>query len=142
MIYANQIKLIKKGIKVNKEFFKLMYNCGFDEESKWFDKLDCNVSWRRQKDDSQTLENFVKGINKKAHIVLQLASPNPFEIRYSVSFRKEGIKKLAWVICPYNDDNFKKVGELYLKAFGSVLENEPVPDGLVEYYKARVEMGY
>ncbi len=127
-----------------------MYSCqDLSEVEKWFDKLNCEVSWARQIDNKMTLEKFLTGMsacmskNSWIYITLQLGSPNPPEIRYCVDFTdSKRISRFSWVICPYNKHNFGLIAKLYEKSFGIKLEDEPVPKGLLRYYKERIKNGY
>ena len=141
--YVNQIHLAQKGEENNREFLVSLYNNKqLEEVSKWFDKLDCSIAIRGESDRDITLDEFVKGIDPKSFIILQLASPNPFDIRYCASYRSKGIKRFAWVTCPYNDNNFDVISGLFKKSFGCRLEDEPIPKVLLGYYTKRVQLGY
>jgi len=141
--YLNQIHLIKKGAEKNREFIVSLYdNEELEEVSRWFNKLDCSISIRGESDRDMTMDEFVKGIGPKSFIILQLASPNPFDIRYCASYISKSIRKSAWVSCPYNDNNLDVILGLYEKSFGCRLKDEPCHKGLLEYYKKRVQLGY
>lgn len=146
MVYVNQIHLIKKGAKKNKKFLRLLYNnAELEKVCRWFDKkFGSSASIAGQSDKDMTLDKFLKGINSKSFTVLQLASPDPFDIRYCAVFRdySKKIKRFAWITCPYSDYNFNIISKLYEESFGSNLEDEPVLEGLLEYYEKRFNLGY
>jgi len=129
MVYVNQIDLTEKGVEENKKFLGLLYN---NEELvgafKRFNKVDCSMAERLDKE--MTLDKFLERIDSESSIKFQLASPKPSDIRYCASFIdfSKNIEKQVWVICPYNDNNFKVVSRLYKEAFGCKLEDEPVPE--------------
>lgn len=140
MPYINQIHLIKKGVKNNKKFLELLYNSDkLIEVSKWFDQLDCDASLKRLPNKEMTLEIFLKKINKKSYIILQINSPDPHEIRYYADFsEKRGVKKSLGLTCPY-EENFEIVKDIYKTVFNLEIEKESVLDGLIEYYEWRTK---
>ena len=141
-LYVNQLKIIKKGVRKNKTFLREMYQCTeLEDARRWFDKIYAYASVKRMPDEGMDLETFVRHITKDSYITLQLASPNPFEIRYCADFSNAGMIQMAWVTCPHNESNLTKVAELYQKAFGTNLLDEPVPEGIQEYYQKRKKLG-
>ncbi len=141
--YINQINLTEKGTEKNREFIVSLYdNEELEEVSRWFSKLDCSISIRRESDRDMTMDEFVKGIGPNSFIILQLASPNPFDIKYCASYISKSIRKSAWVTCPYNDNNLDVILGLYGKSFGCRIQDEPSHEGLLAYYKNRVQLGH
>jgi hypothetical protein len=138
MPYINQIHLEEKGVEKNKDFLVRVYT---NEELKgvtsFIDKLDCSESWARQEDPSMTLERFIELVDDKTHFLLQINSPTPDEIRYAAVLWYSGIRRHAFVECPFTQWNFDVVSRLYLQSFGVRLVDEPVPEGLEEYYEWR-----
>jgi hypothetical protein len=140
MVYVNQIDLQRYAPKKNRVFFGLLYsNATLTDVKKWFDITGWNISETRQVDQEMTPERFSKLIDKKAFINLQLASPRPQDIKYCVRLTDrltdKEIERFAFVIFPYTDNNFQVVSRLYKQAFEQELEKEPVPTGLLEYYR-------
>ena len=138
--YINQIVLNKKGLEENKSFLKAIYSCqDLLEVKKWFDKLDCNISWQRQTDKKMTLEKFLNNMGKdhaSFHGTLQINNPDPLKIRYCISFDgNDRISRFVWVIYPYNKNNFKITSDLYEKSFGNKIEDDPLPEDLLKVYK-------
>ncbi len=139
MDYINQIHLIKKGIKKNKKFLNLLYNCDkLVDAFKCFSKLDC-TSIGGQRDEDMTLKKFLKGVNSEAYIMLQIGSPDPQYIRYFVSFIDNDIKRYLDVRCSRNKHNLDTLVSLYKKSFGCKLKDEPILAGIIEYYKEHYE---
>lgn len=143
MVYVNQVHPVKKGLKKNKKFLKLLYdNEELEKVSKYFDKVE-PLGLRGEHDDKMTLDKFLRGMSNDCFIALQLYSPDPFDIRYHCSFHdSKNITRMVFVICGCTDKNFGIVSKLYKKAFGSKLEDEPVAKGLWEYYLERLRSGY
>lgn len=144
-IYVNQIHLIERGIEKNKEFLVSLYNNEeLKEVSRWFDKLDYSISISRKLDRDMTLDEFIKGIDSESSFTFQLASPDPFYIKYCASYRDDSknVNRFAGVICSYNDNNFDVISGLYKESFGCKLKDEPIQEGLLEYYKGRMRFGY
>ncbi len=136
MIYINQIHLIQKGIKQNRKFLKSLYNCEeLSDANKW---LDCSKSGHRIPDNKMTLEKFLKQINQKTYIMLQIGSPDPFDIRYGAFIWDTSTRKNAYIHCPYSANNFNIIEELYENSFGSKLTGEPIPDEPLEYYQRQI----
>ncbi len=141
--YINQLYLINKGLEPNKNFLKSLYKCkDLQKVSKWFDELDCHKS-RRQPNNVTSLSKFLKGINSESFIALQIGSPDPFDIKYCASFRdSKKVSRLAWVACPNNENNFNIIEAIYKESFKSNLKDEPIKEGLREYYNWRKNLGY
>lgn len=137
MIYINQLSPKKYGVKRNQEFFRGMFNGEFKEVNKWFDKLSC-VYVNRRLDPDMNFETYIGIINKQSMIRLQLASPDPNKIVYAIISKYKLIESVFFLNCPYTDENFELVSGLYRESFGIKLEDEPVLEGLVEYYTRRV----
>ena len=132
MVYINQIFLDKYGIKKNKKFLKKLYeNENLIDVSKWFDIKE-NI--QRQRDDHMSLDKFLKLINTELIIRLQFASPDPSNIKYCARQSIKNSSRFAWIICPYNSDNFNMISQLFKESFGKNLKDELVPNGLIEYY--------
>ncbi len=140
MAYINQLHPIKYGVEKNKQFLEQIYtNEELVEFTRNFDFLDCSVSFSRQQDKDMTLEKFLTLIDEESFILLQLASPNPYEIRYGIRLADKGVDRFIFIDGPYTDPNFEVVSRLYKQSFGKELEDEPVAPGLHEYYQARIE---
>ena len=140
MTYINQLDLSDRKRKLNKFFFRLVHECRkFEDVEQWFDKLDCKVSLRRMPDEDMTIDDFVKGLAHDPIVKLQIRSPSPYEIGYFASFRDGGVSRFAWLKCPSSDHNFSIMKELYMRAFDTGLEDEPVIKGLREYHDWRKE---
>ncbi len=138
MVCVNQIELIGKGIKKNKVFLEKVYNSGLEEMRKWFDKLDCSASFSRQADPDMNLEKFLKLIDKESSSMLQINSPVPDKIRYSVVlYHPKSIRRHAWIECPDSQSNIDMISDIYRQSFGCELKDEPVPKGIIEYYEWR-----
>ncbi len=138
MPYVNQLKLIEKGVKKNRDFLKSLYECEtLTEANKWFDKLEGKV--QREPDSDMTIAKFLKHMSRKSYTIFQLASPTPFEIRYCAMYRDDAARRHFFLECPYNDHHFEIVSGLFTEAFGTRLEDEPVPEGIIDYYKQRVK---
>ncbi len=140
MVYVNQLHLMKYGVKKNKHFLQQMYD--FEGMAKSFSMLDSSVSWKRSEDTDMTLDKFLELIDSKSDFLLQLASPEPFEIRYAACLYTGAIRRTLFIDGPYTPENFDLVSKLYSESFGVRLEDEPVRDGLVEYYLERTRAGY
>ena len=143
MVYVNQIHPIKYTVKENKNFLELLFNnSDLTEVNKWFDYLDCSVSIRRQLDNEMNLKRFLSLLTKNSMISLQLASPDPFEIRYGVRLedkqKDKRLERFLFIEYPYTEKNFSITSFSYKRAFGINLEEEPVLDGLFEYYLHRL----
>jgi len=142
MIYVNQIlSLVDYGLKKNKKFLKSIYEeRNFFLVKKWFDFLNCSKSWRRETDKSMNLDKFLSKMDKEIYISLQLASPDPFKIKYGASFKDiSNIERFIFMEMPYNNYNFNLISKIYKDSFNKKLESEKVQKGLVEYYKQRVK---
>lgn len=144
MTYVNQFPdLIKRGVKKNKVFIKSLYEeKNFEDSRKFFDYLDCSRSYQRQTDEGMTLEKFLKFINKNSMITLQLASPEPKDIRYGVRLSDQDINRFLFIEMPCNENNFNLVSEIYKSSFGRVLEKEKVLDGILDYYLKRINNSF
>lgn len=145
MIYINQISWLNKySLEDNKKFLKSIYEEeNFIEVNKFFNFLDCNISWRRQTDKEMSLEKFLELMKNNDYITLQLASPDPDEIRYGVVSKKiNSNEKFLSIDMPYNNSNFDLISKIYKDSFNKDLESEEVQDGLVDYYKKRITPGY
>ena len=60
MPYINQIHPNKYGVEKNRKFMELMHNSkGLRGVTRFFDKLNCSVSFRRQPDKTMTLDKFL-----------------------------------------------------------------------------------
>lgn len=119
MVYINQIFLNKYGIKKNKRFLKALYeNENLIGISKWFDFKN---GIQRQNDYDMSLEKFLELINSESMLRLQFASPDSEKIRYCARHLCEDSSKFAWIICPYNDNNFREVSRLFEESFGERL---------------------
>lgn len=139
MTYINQIHLMQKGIEPNIRFLRSLYTCeSLTGVNRWFDELDCNKSTHRIQDKNMTLERFLGHINKGMYTILQIGSPDPFDIRYGSLLRIEGVRKHLFIECPYTQVNLSAVERIYEESFNAKLTSEPVPDGLLEYYEWRV----
>ena len=138
MVYVNQIELIGKGVKENKFFLEKVYSSGLEQMHRWFDKLDCSVSIRRQDESEMTLEKFVRLIDKKSSSMLQVNSPTLYKIRYSVVLEdSKNITRFVWMECPDSQININIISDIYKQSFGCELKDEPVIPGLIEYYEWR-----
>ncbi len=137
MVYVNQIMLDRKSVKNNLLFLKALYTSErLEDVRKWFDMLDASQSWKRQPDPEMTLDKFIELFDSSTHSPLQIGSPTPGEIRYCASV-DDGVRRHFFLECPYTEWNFDVVSGLYIQAFGSLLEDEPVQPGLREYYAWR-----
>lgn len=138
MGYVNQIHLIEKGVEQNKEFFKSLYTCDeLENVEKWFDKLS-EGSIRRRIDKDMTLDKFIENIDSNTYIILQIASPDPLNIRHVVHFNDPNNSWYGWIACPYSDHNFNVLESIYNKTFGCNLKDEPVPKVLLTYHQQRI----
>ncbi|MFH1173988.1 MAG: hypothetical protein V1725_02560 [archaeon] len=138
MVYVNQlITILEYGLPKNKRFLRELYSADLEGKIMNFDILDCSISWHREGDPSMTLERFLKEM-RTPHITLQINSPIPHVIRYGASYEQDigrTVSHFAWVECPYSDENFARVGSLYLKTFNKRIEDEPVLPGVLDYYE-------
>lgn len=142
MTYVNQLHIEKFGPELNKEFFTELYHSGLDQVVRFFDRLDSAVSIHRLPDPDMTPEKLLQYFKKDSIVILQLGSPTPFEIRYGAIFYDANSRIHSFIECPYTADNFNKVSDIYSKVFKTRLEDEPVLEGLIEYYEGRVKLGY
>jgi hypothetical protein len=140
MVYINQIDLSKEGLEKNKTFLgRVFTSTALQDASKWFDYYNCLESFQRKPDASMSLETFLKLLTEDATIKLQLASPEPFEIRYGACFSDESIERYAFVEMPYSEANFEEISKIYENCFGRALENEPISHpSLIDYYHSRI----
>jgi hypothetical protein len=137
-VYVNQLHPNKYGVEKNRKFVELMHKSrSLREVTRFFDFLNCNISFRRQPDKTMTLDKFLGLIDSSSFITLQLASPSPWEIRYGIRTNDKDdreTERFVFIECPYNARNFRAVSRMYRKAFDKNLEDELVPDGLLKHY--------
>tara|TARA_Y100000310_G_scaffold330357_1_gene401845 strand:+ start:7638 stop:8057 length:420 start_codon:yes stop_codon:yes gene_type:complete len=133
----NQINLGNMFVEKNKEFLKALYGTeDLERARKWFNALDCSVSFARQNDPDMNLGRFLDLITDSFHIVLQTGSPSPDEIRYCASGSDDQrVDRFAWVECPYNEHNYGVVSLLFEKVYNQKIDSIPVPESLRQYHK-------
>ena len=135
--YINQIPgLIDKGVARNKRFLRMLWAAEFSPVRRWFDQLE---EARRAPDPGMTLERFVRLMDKESYIILQIASPEPGELRYGAILYAGESRKHAFIETPYTPENFALLERHYKAAFSTRLQDEPIQDGLIEYYRWRRE---
>ena len=136
----NQIKLNDLYTsEKNEEFLEALYNSEeLKNVTKWFDKLDCSVSCRREKDPDRTLDNFLDLMSNSPIISLGTGSSYPEDIRYNVrvSDSQQYIERFAWIVCPYNKHNYAVISELFENVYGVKLDSLPVSDVLKQYHES------
>nr|MBA4405408.1 hypothetical protein [Nanoarchaeum sp.] len=137
MIYVNQLTLTRYSVRQNKEFLESMFSGSFRDVSKWFDSLSCK-SLRRELDTDMNLETFIRIMNKQSVVKLQLASPDPNIILYNVITPYRDYESVFFLKCLYNSENFDILFRIYQHVFKIRLEDEPVKEGVLSYYKWRI----
>ena len=111
-----------------KEFMKLLFTADIKDADIWFDKLDSDVSPRRQRDEDMDLEKFLSEyLSTKSFIRLQTGDPSvpglKEEIRFCVKTNSSNpAEYFAWFVCDLNIENYKKVDKLFKKVFGTQLK--------------------
>lgn len=131
----NQIFLEDRANEENKNFLKELYNSKrLVLADRWFDMLGGSYM-RRQLDKDMTLDNFLKQMEGKYLIRLQIGSPTPNEIRYCARLLSAKPERFAWMTCPLTKHNYNVIDGLFKKAYGQDIASVEVTDSIKEYNK-------
>jgi|GEM_PF-2978198 len=131
MIYINQVILDAFEKEQNKKFLKTLFeNKELTGANHWFNPREPSLGIDLNEFLSKFGQNYVR---------LQIGSPDPRKIIYA-TFEKSTESKLfrreAWLVCPYNKNNFGIVSRIFEETFEIELRKKfPTPQYLVDYYR-------
>jgi hypothetical protein len=118
------LELTSRKLEQNMEFLKEMYTADLEGVVRWFDKLDCSVSFARQADKGMKIEQYLE-FPALSHVVLQVQHYSS-DIRYGITAfdmsTPKRVQHFVWVECPYSERNFGTVSRLFKEAYGEALE--------------------
>lgn len=128
----NKGEVIRKGqfaldvfpVEEIKSFMRLLFHTDIENALIWFDKLDCNVSLQRQEEKDMNLDKFLSNFQDEIFVRLQIGSPTEGIIRFGAKYRLKNHPSdhWAWFQCDLTVENYKKIDELFKKAFGVRIE--------------------
>lgn len=121
IIRKGQFALDELPLKKVKEFIRALFNSDIKGAITWFDKLDCNISIKREPDRDMNLDKFLSQLTKGRYLIrLQIGDPSNEQIRFSVrNFPRDcAADCFAWFECDLTPENYKKLDDEFEKAFG------------------------
>ncbi len=112
-----QYSLNRFGSEKNKKFLELMYTTQeLLNPTRFFDIIPPG-SIKRVDEENMTLEKFFREFKKPYHLRLQVGSPDSERIRYVANTDMIKVDRFAWVLCQFNEHNYKIIEKLFKEAF-------------------------
>jgi len=117
LVPLKQINLNDEPLTKNIEFMRLLFRANIPEAFKRFAKI-TPEHLSEQTDHEMDLEKFTSSIKQPFHMILQLGAPKPEMIIFGASFNETPcLDRLAWFICPYNENNVREIRKLFKKVY-------------------------
>ena len=126
VIRRGQFALDCLPIEKVKEFIRVLFNLGIEGSYTWFDRIDPNISLRREFDKDMDLDNFLpRLLQSRSFVRLQTGDPFSDQIRFMAEDRPkgDGVTHFAWFECDFTPENYKKLDDEFKKTFGFRLKD-------------------
>jgi len=128
------LEIEKEPIEKTKKLMELLYTANLPGTYSWFDKLDCSKSFARQKDPEMTLEKFVANITNSSFLRFGIGQKyTPCDSTEKITtislfvhlyglHNDPDVSRFYWFFCPLNEENYKRVDELFKKVYKSPID--------------------
>jgi len=130
------LNIDKEPTKKINAFMKILFEADIPGSWYWFDKLNCRVSFARQRDDRMMYKKFIRHIRKDRIVRFQInrieyPPDDPFKrvnvIGFFIGFVRlpdsEGTERMAWHCTPIDSGyfrkhpNYQRVDEIFKRVF-------------------------
>lgn len=114
------IKLEKKPLEKQKQFVKNLFDLKLQNIKLWFDRLNCEESWARQKCSDMTLEKYLGFFEESTLSRLTIRDDHGKRriISFSSTTKGDGDNSYyLWYNCKFSKENYQMIDNLFKEIF-------------------------